>query len=62
MKSTVSFSPCPQGTLKQILHSINLHLFAHSCCQWLLSREAAMCSKRSVGFVVDPWVKPSFTG
>jgi hypothetical protein len=31
----------PCGTPKQILHSINLHLFAHPCCQWLLSREAA---------------------
>lgn len=62
MKATVSFISCPQGTLKQILHSINLHLFAHSCCQQLLSREAPTCSKRSVSFRVDPWVNPSFTG
>lgn len=31
----------PCGSHEQILHSINLHLFAHPCCQRLLPREAA---------------------
>lgn len=36
----------PCGTHKQILHSINLHLFAHPCCQRLLPREAAKVQQR----------------
>lgn len=39
----------PCGTRKQILHSINLHLFAHPCCQWLLPREAAKVQERQSG-------------
>lgn len=39
---------CPRGSHKQILHSVNLHLFAHPCCQRPLSREAANTDGRRV--------------
>lgn len=45
---------CPCGTHKQIFHSINLHLFAHPCCQRLLAREAANAQWRQSG--VLGWV------
>lgn len=30
---------CPRGSHKQILHSVNLHLFAHPCCQRPLGKQ-----------------------
>lgn len=40
----------PLGSRKQILHAINLHLFAHHCCQQHLSREEQPSNGRSMGF------------
>lgn len=51
---------CPCGAHKQILHSINLHLFAHLCCQQHLSREVAAMQGKEHGLWGGPtWVYPA---
>lgn len=47
------------GSRKQILHSINLHLFAQHCCEQHLSREGQPSKGRSMGFGLG---RPGCTG
>lgn len=48
---------CPRGMQKQILHSINLHLFACPCCQHFCLGKQQAGSKRNMGFSGEgrPW-------
>lgn len=50
----------PRGAHKQILHSINLHLFARLCCQRHLSREAATTQQKEHGLWAELGA-PGFT-
>lgn len=43
-----------RGSHKQILHSTNLHLFAHHCCQQHLSRGEQPSNGRSMGLGLGP--------
>lgn len=49
----------PRGSRKQILHSVNPHLFAHHCCQQHLSRGEKPSNGRSMGFGLG---RPGCTG